>query len=331
MTANPIDSRARMKVSYFAAHEKFAPDTLFDHTRIAEENGFDAVWTSDHFHPWWNTGAHCGMAWPWVGIALERTSSIRIGTGVTPPIARYHPGVIAQAFATLGAIYPGRVFLTLGTGEAMNEVPLGYEWPEYPERRKRLIDACEIIDRLWDGGFHDYDGHYWNLDSARLYTLPDEQIPLYVAGNGPKSAHVAGRYADGFYTIPDLDTFENKLLPALEDGAATEGRDPDEIERIRHFGISYAEDYDEALESAGFWRGPRAIGFHEDIASPKVIEEKGRELPLEAMADAWLITNDPQEIREAIERHERAGFDELVFHSSSPDQETFARTVGAFL
>lgn len=318
-----------MEIGFFAAHEQHDPSTLLEHVAMAEAAGFDSVWTSDHTHPWWHTDAHCGAAWPWLGAALERTRSVRLGTGVTPPISRYHPGVIAQVFATLGAMYPGRVHLALGTGEAMNEVPLGYEWPEYGDRRRRLVDACEIISRLWDGGFQDYDGEYWTIDGLRLYTLPDRRVPLYVAGNGPQSASVAGRYADGFLTVRDVETFEGKLRPSIESAAADAGRRATDIRFVRQLGVSYAPSYDDALESAGFWRGPRAIGFHQDIADPREIERRGRELPVESMADAWLVTSDPADIRTTLADAEAAGFDEVEILSASPDQSAFIRMMEA--
>lgn len=317
-----------MKVGYFAAHELYPPEELLEYVSAADKAGFHTVWSSDHMHPWWDTGAHCGAAWPWLGAALAETMSVRLGTGVTPPIARYHPGIIAQTFATLGTMYPSRVHLALGTGEAMNETPLGFNWPPYEERRKRLIDACEIIHGLWDGGFIDYEGHYWDVDTCKLYTLPQERIPLFIAGNGPKTARVAGRYADGFYTIPDIDTYREELAPALQEGAEAANRDPKEIDIIRHFGLSYGKDYDQALQHAGFWRGPRAIGFHQDIHDPREIERRGRELPLESMEDAWLITDDPADINEVLERHEEAGFDEIVFQASScPSQIDYIDTI----
>ncbi|WP_162354569.1 TIGR03557 family F420-dependent LLM class oxidoreductase [Natrialba swarupiae] len=312
-----------MDVGYFAAHEQYGPNTLVDHVERAEQAGFDTVWTSDHIHPWWHTDAHCGAAFPWMGTALERTENVRIGTGVTPPIGRYHPGFLAQVFATLGSMYEGRVHLALGTGEAMNEFPLGYEWPPYSERRERLIDACKIIRRLWDGGFVDYDGEYWSTNALNLYTLPNERVPLYVAGNGPMSTWVAGRYADGFLTLRDIDTYEKSLVPALEDGAKEGDRDPDEIRRIRQLLVSYDEDYDRALEATGFWRGPPAIGFDEEIADPRVIEAAGREIPIEEMDGEFLVTSDPDEIREKLTELEAAGFDEVEILSSSPDQSSF--------
>lgn len=316
-----------MEVGLFAAHEEYDPNTLLDHVSLAEAAGFDTIWTSDHIHPWWHTDAQCGAAWPWLGAALERSSSVRIGTGVTPPIGRYHPGMIAQVFATLGAMYPGRVHLALATGEAMNEVPLDYEWPKYPQRRKRLIDACEIISRLWDGGFVDYDGHYWSTNSLNLYTLPEERVPLYVAGNGPKSTRVVGRYADGFLTLVDNDRYRESLVPALEAGAEEAGRDPQEITRIKQLLVSYDEDYERALQSVGFWRGPTAVGFDQEIADPRTIEEEGRKVPVKEMTDSWIITDDISEVYAELDAARNAGFDEVEIHSASPDQKSFVETM----
>jgi len=312
-----------MELGLFAAHEQYAPTTLLNHAELAEDAGFDSVWTSDHFHPWWHTGAHCGAAWPWLGSALERTDAVRMGTGVTPPVGRYHPGLLAQFAATLGAMHPGRVHLTLATGEAMNERPLGFEWPDYPERRARMVDACRIVRDLFDGGFCDYDGHYWDLDGARLYTLPEEDVPLYVAGNGIHSAEVAGRYADGFLTLADVGTYENELRPALEAGAEEAGRDPSDVKRIKQVGVSYADDYADAVDAVEFWTGSMAVGFDEDVADPREVESRGREIPREDWADWGTVTEDIADVESVIDRHRDAGFDEVEVLSTSPRQERF--------
>ncbi len=312
-----------MDIGFFAAHEQYGPNELLAHAEAAERAGFDTVWTSDHVHPWWHTDAHCGAVQPWLGAALERTSSVRLGTGVTPPIARYHPGYLAQVFATLGAMYPGRVHLALGTGEAMNEVPLGYEWVPYPERRRRLIEACEIIHSLWEGGFLTYEGHHWDVQDMNLYTLPEERVPLFIAANGPKTTEVAGRFADGLLTLMDIETYEQRLVPALEAGAKAENRDPTEIKRIRQLLISYDPDFDRALESTGFWRGPPAIGFDQEIADPREIEAAGRDIPIEEMTDEFFVVDDPADIREKLHALDDAGFDEVELLSSSPDQVSF--------
>lgn len=317
-----------MQVGLFAPHEQYAPDRLASVAARAERAGFDSVWTSDHFHPWWHTGAECGAAWPWLGAALERTDRVRMGTGVTAPVARYHPGLIAQAVATLGSMYPGRVHLTLATGEALNECPLGFEWPDYEERRRRLVDACEIVDRLWSGGFHDYDGHHWDLDAARLYTLPDARPPLYVAGNGPRTTAVAGRYADGFLTLVDVDTYRETLVPALREGAAGAGRDPDEVKRVKQASVAYAEDREAALDAVEFWSGTLAVGFSEAVHDPREIEARADSVPREEWTDWGLVTTDPADVRDLLERHRAAGFDEVELLVATPDFEGFVDAMG---
>lgn len=334
-----------MDIGVFCAHEQHRPTTLLSHATAAETAGLDSVWTSDHFHPWWDTGAHCGAAWPWLGVALERTDSLRIGTGVTAPVGRYHPGLIAQVFATLGALYPGRVHVCLATGEAMNERPLGYDWPPYEERRERLVDACEVVSRLWGGtrgadtpgadrarrdadGFLDYDGHHWTLDTAKLYTLPDERVPLYVAGNGPETARVAGMYADGFLTLVEPAQYRDELVPALEAGAEAVGRDPDEIRRIRQKSVAWADDERAAREAAGFWRGSLAVGFDEEVYDPREVETRGRRVGPDELDEWGLITADIGDVVAEVDRHREAGFDEVEFLSSSPDQRRFVAALG---
>ncbi|MFB6072888.1 MAG: TIGR03557 family F420-dependent LLM class oxidoreductase [Halobacterium sp.] len=312
-----------MDVGLFAQHEQYAPSTLLEHVDAAEAAGFDAVWTSDHFHPWWHTDAHCGAAWPWLGSALERTEDVRIGTGVTAPVARYHPALVAQTFATLGSMYPGRVHCTLATGEALNERPLGYDWPPYQERHDRLVDACEIVSRLWDGERLDYDGHYWETDDAKLYTLPHERVPLVVAGDGPHTADVAGRYADAFLTLADPETYRDELVPALEEGARAAGRDPDDVDRVRQLGVSYADDYADARDAVAFWSGSMAVDFDDDVYDPREVEARGREIPASEYEEWGLVTTDVEDVRDAIERHRDAGFDEVEFLSTSPDQRAF--------
>ncbi|NHX36076.1 MULTISPECIES: TIGR03557 family F420-dependent LLM class oxidoreductase [Halolamina] len=312
-----------MNIGVFAAHEQYGPTELLDHATRAEAAGFDTVWTSDHFHPWWHTDAHCGAAWPWLGAALERTDEVRMGTGVTPAIGRYHPGLIAQTFATLATMAPGRVHLTLATGEAMNERPLGYDWPDYPERNRRMRDACEIITRLWDGERLSYDGHHWSADDAKLYTLPEERPRLFVAANGPKSARVAGEYADGLLTLVDPETYREKLVPAIEAGAEEAGRDPDDIDRIRQFSVSYADDPGAALDAVEFWTGSMAVDFSEDVYDPREVERRGKQVPKADWDDWGLITDDPAEVREVVDEHREAGFDEIEFLSTSPDQARF--------
>src|SRR2546426_12501702 len=164
-----------------AATEQYSPEDLLEHTVLAEKAGIDSVWASDHFLPWTDTGAHCAFAWVWVTSAAVKTNNMIVGTGVTAPILRYHPANVAQAFATLGRMYPGRVRLGLATGEPMNEMPLGYDWPSPKERIERLEEAVKIIRMLWgqEGGTH--RGKYYHLSEAKLYTKPKRPVPIDMA------------------------------------------------------------------------------------------------------------------------------------------------------
>ena len=164
----------------------------------AADAGFETTWTSDHFHPWFHTDAESGFAWSWLGAASQRVD-IPLGTCVTPATGHYHPGVIAQAFATIQEMHNERVILGLSTGEAMNETPLGFDWPDYAERRDRLKEALDIITGLWeDDDFRSYQGNRFELDEARLYTKPEDTPEIHVAANGPSTAALAGRRCDGW-------------------------------------------------------------------------------------------------------------------------------------
>jgi alkanesulfonate monooxygenase SsuD/methylene tetrahydromethanopterin reductase-like flavin-dependent oxidoreductase (luciferase family) len=192
-----------------------------------------------------------------------------------------------------------------------------------------LIDACEIVRSLWNGEVCDYEGHHWETDDAKLYTLPDEPVPLYVAGNGPETARVAGRYADGFLTLADVETYRTELVPALEEGAAEADRNPEEIDRIRQFSVSYAEDYEDALDAVEFWTGSMAVDFDDDVYHPPRIEQLAETLPREKWTEWGLVTTEIEDVRAAIDRHREAGFDEIEFLSTSPDQERFIEAVGS--
>lgn len=312
----------------FCAHEQYSPTDLLQHVVWAEEAGFETIWTSDHFHPWAHTGAHAGFAWVWIASAAERTQRVKIGTAVTPPILRYNPALVAQAFATLDYMYPGRIFLTVGTGEAMNEVPIGFPWPSYKERLERLEEAIGIIRRLWKEDFITHRGKYFRLNQANLYTKPKTDIRLYVAGNGPKTAYVAGKYADGFLTLPaPREHITGTLFPALERGARDAGRDPAAIERVLELFCSYDPDPKKAVASSRFWAGALLpVFFNLGVWDPRVIESHGRVVGDEALVKNWLISADLNEHVERILDYLSMGFTHVEFLSSSPDQKVFIRT-----
>lgn len=320
-----------MEFGYFAALEQHPPVKLLEHGALAEKCGFDLIMGSDHFHPWWHTGGQGAFAWAWIGLMCERTKRVKVGTGVTCPILRYNPALVAQAFATLGVLFPGRVFLGVGAGEAMNEVPMGHHWPTPGERVKRLGEAIEVIRRLWLEDFVDFEGEYYTLKNANLYTKPKEPIPLLVAAAGKKTAELAGKYADGILTVPLPEkAYKEKLFPSLEKGARNMGRDPKVIKKHVELWVSYDEDYDRALNSARFWSGTLLIPEVFDIADPREIEEMGRAKVSEEdfKRSGWIIETDIEKHLKRIERYIKLGFDTITFLSSSPDQEKFIRTYG---
>jgi coenzyme F420-dependent glucose-6-phosphate dehydrogenase len=306
-----------------AAPEQYSPENLLEHTILAEKAGMDSVWVSDHFLPWADTGAHCAFAWVWLASVAERTKSMIVGTGVTAPILRYHPAIVAQAFATLGRLYPGRVRLGLATGEPMNEMPLGYDWPSSKERIDRLEEAVKIIKMLWEQDWVTHQGEYYRLRNAKLYTKPKRPIPIYMAAFTPEVAGLVGKYADGYYTFlgKPVDYFRETLFPAVKKGASQAGKDFDKMGSSIEMLFSYDEDKDKALASARFWKATLLPVFTKHaVYDPREIEENGRKVGDEAMEKTWVITTDPHDIIKRATECLRAGFKQVVFMSSSPDQ-----------
>src|SRR3954468_9135530 len=183
------------------SQEQFPPEDLLRQAVAAEKAGFDGISSSDHLQPWWQ-GGESGHSWPWLGAAGQATSIIPLGTGVTSTGARYHPALIAQAWMTLERLFPGRMFLGIGSGEALNEVPVGDQWPSPADQVARMEEALSIIRRLWHGEKLSEDGRFYRTRDTKLHTLADRQPPIWVSAFGPKAAEVAGRWGDGFWTRP---------------------------------------------------------------------------------------------------------------------------------
>ena len=189
------------QVGFQLAHEQFTVPELVEFGIAADQAGFDLLAVSDHFQPWQANEGHSGQAWITMSAIGQRTQRIRMGTTVTCPTFRYNPGVVAEAFASLSLLYPGRVFLGIGSGEALNEEAATGVWPKWPERSDRLVEAADIIRKLWSGKQIDHSGKYYRVN-ARLYDPPSQPIPLLMAGNGPKAMRRCGQYADGLITDP---------------------------------------------------------------------------------------------------------------------------------
>ncbi len=208
-----------LKLGYKASAEQFAPGKLLDFSVHAEKAGFESVFVSDHFQPWKHIDGHAPNSLAWLGALGARTAKVDIGTSVLTPTFRYHPSIVAQAFGTLGSMFPGRVILGIGTGESLNEVPsTGQPWPEFKERFARLREAVNLIRTLWRGERVTFEGEYYKTEKATIYDRPDVEVPIYVAAAGALVAKYAGR------TGRRLHLHQRQEARALHRDAAAQGR-----------------------------------------------------------------------------------------------------------
>jgi coenzyme F420-dependent glucose-6-phosphate dehydrogenase len=314
-----------VKLGYKASAEQFGPVELLEFSRHAERVGLEVVGVSDHFQPWRHRGGHAPAALTWLGAAAVATERAVLGTSVLTPTLRYHPSVVAQAFATLGCLAPGRVFLGLGTGEALNETPAtGQEFPGRKERRRRLAEAITLIRLLWTDERVDFEGEYYRTSRATIYDKPGEPVPIYVAASGPLAAKLAGRSGDGFICTSGKDpALYDELLAKVAEGAEAAGRDPAAIRRIIEVKVSYDRDRQRAFANCRWWA---ALAL-----SPEQKEGVEDPLEMERLADenaehahTRFITSDaPEEIAEGIRRYVELGFDELILHAPGEDQARF--------
>jgi coenzyme F420-dependent glucose-6-phosphate dehydrogenase len=290
---------------YVCAHEQFPPGELLAQAVAAEAAGFDGLGCSDHLQPWWE-GGESGHAWVWLGAAAQATSNIPLGTAVTPPGPRYHPVLIAQAWATLESMFPGRPYLGVGSGESLNESPLGADWPSAGGQVARMEEALEIIHRLFDGETVDHRGEYFSSKRAVLHTRPGNRPPIYVSAFGPKAAAVAGRWGDGLWTLADPEMAPD-MIEAYRAAASDAGREPGEI--ILQLQFSWAADDDSALEGARVWKGAQPDEFFtDDWHDPGAMYERGEEqVSDDDLREALVISSDPEEHAERVREVEKLG------------------------
>ncbi len=277
-----------------ASHERFGPAELVQQAVLAEEMGFDGLACSDHLTPWWRTEtapAHCANAWVWLGAAGQATSSIAIGTGVTGIVHRYNPVVVAQQIATLETLFPGRAFLGVGSSEAMNEVPAGMDWPGTGEQLARTEEALTIITRLLDGETVTFEGEYFRTRGARLYLTPERRPPVFMSAFHEQIAEVAGRLADGVWTLASPTTAPS-VIAAYRRGAEEAGREPGEV--ILQSLASVDESDDAALEASREWKPSLADELYtDDIHEPADIEEHGGDVSDRTFTTSNLVSADP--------------------------------------
>ena len=316
-----------LTLGYKASAEQFGPTELLDYACLAEKLGFDTVFVSDHFQPWRHTGGHAPFSFAWLGALGARTQRIRMGTSVLTPSFRYHPSIVAQAFGTLGQMFPGRVILGVGSGESLNEVPAtGQPWPEMKERFARLREAVGLIKQLWAEERVSFRGEFYKTENATIYDRPDTPVPIYVAAAGPQVAKYAGRVGDGFICTsgkaPEL--YRETLLPNLAAGIETSGRGPDAVDRMIEMKVSFDTDRSRAMDDTRYWAA-LALKPEEKVSveDPLEMERLADALPVERAASRWIVSTDPDEHVEKIGGYVALGFRHLVFHAPGPDQKRF--------
>ncbi len=319
-----------VQIGYAAMSEQFHPTELVELCRLADEAGFQGVMAADHFQPWVPAQGQAPFVWNLL-TAVGATTRGDLGPGVTCPSFKMHPAMVAQASATLAALYPGRHWLGLGSGEALNEHVVGGYWPEAPDRLRRMWEAVEVIRKLFSGKEVKHRGEFFTLEKTRLWTL-DDAPPVYVATAGPVTARRTGREVDGIITPgASLDNVGG-LLGRFAEGAREAGKDPDAMPKILQLHLSWAPTYEEALSDAltewpnGGMKFPKG-----DIRSPYDFEQMARLVRPEDFEGRLLISEDPDAHRAEIQRFVDAGFTHIYLHNVGRDQrrwiDVFSRDV----
>jgi coenzyme F420-dependent glucose-6-phosphate dehydrogenase len=303
-----------VQIGYAMSSEEHLPNDLVRHAKMAEEAGFPFALISDHFHPWVDKQGHSPFVWSLLGGIAQVTQRLHIGTGVTAPIIRIHPAIIAQAAATVAAMMPGRFFLGVGTGENLNEHILGDRWPAFDIRAQMLEEAVQVMRLLWEGGEKSHYGKYYTVENARLYTLPDTPVPVMVAAAGTKAAQLASRIGDGLInTAPDAEVVN------------TFGRDS--RPKYGQMTVCWAQDEAQARKTAyELWPIAGLKGeLTQELPTPGHFEQAAQMVTEEQVAEEVICGHDPQRHIEKIQKYIDAGYDHIYVHQIGPDQEGFLR------
>jgi F420-dependent hydroxymycolic acid dehydrogenase len=324
VTAMPgakAQSKAELRagmVSYMVAHEQFPVPTAVRIGKRAVQAGFHGLATSDHLQPWQANEGHAGAAWVSLGALRTQVPETWLGTTVTCPTFRYSPAVVAEAFASLSLLAPGRVFLGVGSGEALNERAATGQWPHWQERWDRLIEAIDIIRALWTGNPVSHRGRYYNVE-AKLYDPPQAPIPLLTAANGRKSMRLAGQHGDGLVTDPETWKQHKAEWQA---GARDAGKNPDEMPVLVEQYVAVGGEA-EARQAAELWRfGPKAFRGYYDITDPAKIQQRAdAEISLQKAMNGWPVSADPGPHIDKIQELQESGVSIVNIHAGQADQD----------
>ena len=317
------------KIGYAAMLEQFHPTDLVNWCVQAEAAGFSAGFmVSEHFHPWTPEQGQSAFAWAFMGALGERTT-LPFGPAVTCPGFRYHPAVIAHAAATLGAMYPGRFWLGLGAGEALNEHVVGGEWPEIGVRSAMMFEAIEVINKLFSGHVVRHRGEHFKLESAKLYTRPEQPVPIYVATAGPLNAKKTGKFADGMITVGAADEKIGMLWGKFEEGAREAGKDPTGAPKLLQIHVSWARSDAEAIDNAvRHWPNGGMQFPKQDIRNPEDFAAMAKLVHPDHFKNRVLMTSDLEAHARHIQHYVDMGFDEIHLHNVGPNQAEFIDIFG---
>ena len=299
---------------YALSSEEHAPNDLVRYAQKAEATGFSFAAISDHYHPWVDQQGHAPFVWSVLGAIAHATSTLKLGTGVTCPTVRIHPAIIAQAAATVAAMMPGRFFLGVGSGENLNEHILGDHWPPAPVRQEMLGEAIALIRQLWEGGYQSFDGAYYTVENARIYTLPEEPPPIIVAASGPAAATLAGATGDGLWTVAPKAELIEKFAEAGGEGP-----------KYGQATMCWAPDEESAKKTAYEWWPNAGIGgeLSQELPLPRHFEQAAELITPDDLAEKLPLGPDPDRHVEAIKAFVDAGYDHVYIHQIGPDQDGF--------
>ena len=320
-------------IGYSAMLAQFPPGAAVEYAALAERHGFTGTMAADHYQPWVPAQGQAAFVWNVLTAVAERTSG-DIGPGATAPTFRHHPAVVAQASATLAAMYPGRHWLGLGSGEALNEHVVGQYWPEAPTRINRLFEAIEIIRKLFTASLAGKDtkfsGEFFRLESTRLWTMPEQPPPILVATSGPVTARRVGARADGLITQEAPVERLQMLLDRFATGAREAGKDPEAMPKVLQVHLSWAPTEEEALTNAmSQWPNGAMRFAKSDIRSPFEFAQMAKMLRPEDFAGQMTISSDPKVHRDALQRYIDLGFDRIYLHNVGRNQADWITVFGA--
>jgi coenzyme F420-dependent glucose-6-phosphate dehydrogenase len=303
----------KLKISYDVgpAGAWFEPTYTIELARRVEQAGFDAAWFGDHFLPWFHTHAHSPNAWVWLAAAASKTKAFPVGSDITVPMFKYHPLIVAQAFATMERLFPGRILLGVGTGEAINEAPFVNRWPTWNERGETLAEAVQLMRRYWsEQDYFSFEGKYFNVKNVYCYDKPKKSIPIYWSAFGVKSAKIGGKYADHLMTSGSPENLRDNVFPQFLESAKSAGKNPERIEKCVYIDGGYGDL--KKLVSKYRLSAGSLIPENFNERDPRKIEASTSRLSDNEILEKTCLYSSADEFIELIEKYKRVGMNHFL-------------------